>query len=533
MRGMVVAPQAPAVEEGVKALKRGGNAVDAAITTAFVQMVIDPQMCGVAGFGVANVRMASGDHQIIDFNGTAGSRVRPEMWQDIVIEQDWTGYGYHLKGHVSDIGYQSIMTPGTVAGLAETLRRFGTISWSDALQPAIRVAEEGFLIPPERWRGWNAPGIEGRVAPKDRLQVTPAAKALYIKPNGETYRPGERFRNPDYAKTLRRLAEAGAEDFYRGELARTMIADLEKNNAFITAEDLAAYQPIVSNPITTTYRGYTIATNPPAGGGVCLAETLNILGREDIASLGLNSLEYIDLVAHAMKAAYHDWYKYVADPRFVDVPLAWLLSAERADEWYRRIEARETFSVPRYPEPPGTTNVTAVDSDGNCLAITHSLGASSGVMTPGLGFMYNNIMNAANPVAGLPNSIAPGKSRITGICPTIVLDGDKPVLTLGAPGGTRIITGVLQVILNVLDHGLTAVEAVSAPRFDCQSDILDCEARIPSWIKEELGQRGFRLNPNPAALGNFSLVQAIIRDPLTGSLDGGSDPRGGGAVMSA
>lgn len=533
MRGMVVAPQPLAVEAGVEALRRGGNAFDAAVTGAFVQMIVDPQMCGVAGFGVANLRTASGEHRIIDFNGTAGSRVSSDMWREILIEQDWTGYGYHLKGAVNDVGYQSIMTPGTVAGMAAVLERFGSVPWKTALQPAISVAENGFQISPQLWRTWNLPAPAGRVAMKDRLAATPGSRALYFRNETETLRPGERFTNPDYGAVLRRLADAGPDDFYRGELAGRMAEDLQANGGFVTAEDLSAYRVRLYDPLTTEYRGYTVFTNPPSGGGICVAEILNIIEHEAIAPLGLNSTAYIDLVGHAMKASFHDWYSYVADPEFVEVPVDWLLSSERAGEWYGKIKRSEAFTVPVYSESPTTTNITVVDADGNCAVITHSLGSSSGVVTPGLGFTYNNIMNAANPVPGEPNSIAPRKNRITGMCPTVVFRGDEPVLALGAPGGTRIITGVLQVILNVLDHGLSPVEAVSAPRFDCQSEILDCEARIPSWVRSELADRGFSINANPASFGNFALVQAITRDPLTGVLAGGSDPRGGGAVMSA
>jgi gamma-glutamyltranspeptidase/glutathione hydrolase len=533
MRGMVVAPQVLAVEEGVDILRQGGNAIDAAVAAAFVQMVVDPQMCGVAGFGVANVRTSSGVHQIIDFNATAGSGVTPEMWADQVIEQDWTGYGYHLRGYLNDIGYTSIMTPGTVAGLAEVLRRYGTIPWSDALQPAIRVAEEGFLVSPELWKTWNLPGFYLALGFKDRLSVTDACTQLYLKPDGSTPLPGERFRNPDYGRVLRRLAEAGPEDFYTGELAQEMLADLTTNGAYVTAEDMATYRVQVSDPISVTYRGLTVYTNPLAGGGVTVAQILKIVEHEDIAALGLNSVEYIDLVGHAMKAAYHDWYAYGGDLRFIDDPTATLISQGHADEWYAKIKAGESFTVPRYPESPTTTHITVADEAGNFIAMTHSLASSSGVVTPGMGFIYNSNMNSANPQPGLPNSIAPGKSRITGMCPTIVERDGEVLLALGAPGGTRIITGVTQVLLNVLDHGLSPVEAVSAPRFDCQGELLDCEARIPRWVKADLAGRGFRIHPDPAAYGPFATVQAVTHDPTTGRLSGGSDPRGGGAVMEA
>jgi gamma-glutamyltranspeptidase / glutathione hydrolase len=453
------------------------------------------------------------------------------MWADEIIEQDWTGYGYHLKSKANDTGYGSIMTPGTVAGMAEVLKRHGTISWSDALQPAIRYAEEGFRITPELWRLWNLPGYGLHLAFKDRLSVTEACKQLYLRPDGSTPKPSEIFRNPDYGRVLRRLAEAGPEDFYTGELAAEMLADLEANGSFITAGDMANYQVRVSDPVCVTYRGLNVSTNPLAGGGVTVAQILKIVEHEDICALGLNSVEYIDLVGHAMKAAYHDWYAFGGDPYKVDVPTGKMISQNRADEWYEKIKAGESFTVPRYPEPPTTTNITVADEQGNYIAMTHSLGSSSGVVTPGMGHIYNNIMNAANPQPGLPNSIAPGKSRITGMCPTIVDRDGEVVLALGAPGGTRIITGVTQVILNVLDHGLSPVEAVSAPRFDCQSEVLDCESRIPRWVKSELANRGFQIFPNPAPYGQFALVQAITRDPATGTLKGGADPRGGGAAM--
>jgi gamma-glutamyltranspeptidase/glutathione hydrolase len=417
--------------------------------------------------------------------------------------------------------------------MARALQRFGTVSWSDALQPAIRFAGEGFAVPPSLWMLWNLPGAPGQISMRERLAFTEASRAIYIKPNGETWRPGERFLNPDYARTLDRLADAGPQDFYTGALSREIVADLERNDALVTAGDLASYEVRELAPLSIDYRGHQVTSNPPAGGGICSAEILKIVEHEDLAALGHNSTDYIDLVAHAMKAAYADWFGMVGDPAFVDVPVGRLLSQDNADVWYDRIKHGETFTVPRYPEAPHTTHITVIDDAGNCASITHSLGSSGGVVTPGLGFSYNNNMNAANPQPGRPNSIASGKGRITGMCPTIVLRDGQPILALGAPGGTRIITGVTQVILNILDHGMSAVEAVSAARFDCQGDILDCEARIPGWVKDELAGRGFQVNANPASYGNFARVQAIARDPLTGELRGGSDPRGaGGAVMA-
>ncbi len=527
--GMVVAPQVPAVEAGVEVLRAGGNAFDAAVSAAFVQMVHDPQQCGVAGFGVALVRTASGEEKVIDFNGVAGSLVEPEMWSDIFIEQDWTGYGYHLQGALNMLGYQAIMTPGTIAGMAEVLSRYGTLDWATALRPAITAAEAGTLITPEMWRWWNLPGLGFNPA----LKYSAESRRLFLKPDGSTLAPGDRLLNTDYAATLRRLADAGPDDFYRGELAARMAEDLAANGAFVTADDLAAYRVRVTDPLRINYRGHEILTTPPASGGICLAQVLKIVADDDLGALGFNSVEYIDLVGHAMKAAFHDWYALVGDPTFVDVPVDLLLSDDHARQWRARIANREPFQVPLERVPQHTTHITVVDGEGNCAAITHSLSMPSGAITPGLGFMWNAIMNAANPVPGRPNSIAPRKSRLTGICPTIAKRDGEPVVVLGSPGGTRIITGVLQTLLNVLDHGMTAVEAVSAPRFDCQSDKLDCESRIPRRVRAELAGRGFEIVPDTTPYSHWASVQLIKRDPRSGRLDGGADPRDGGADCSA
>jgi gamma-glutamyltranspeptidase / glutathione hydrolase len=532
MRGTVVAPQTLAAEAGARVLMEGGNAIDAAVTTAFAQMIVDPMNAGVAGFGVATVRTADGRIEVIDFNGTAGSRATPDMWQDIVIEQDWTGYGFHIEGNLNDRGYQAIMTPGTVAGLATLLDTYGTISWSRAIEPAIGLARDGFPVYAALWQLWNTPraGLFGNAI--ERLQTTEASRNIYFPDGVSTPAPGDILRNPDYGDTLERLAAAGPDDFYTGELASRMTEDLEANGAFVTADDLANYRVRRVEPVQTTYREYDVFTNPPAGGGLCLAEILNILEHRDIAALGLNSVDYIDFVARAMQAGFHDWYSQVGDPEFIDVPVDRLRSKQHAAAWYERIRSGERIHVPLHRESPGTTNVTVADESGNVIALTHSLGSASGVVTPGLGFLYNNIMNAADPIPGKPNSIAAGKSRITGMCPTIVMRGDSPVLVLGAPGGTRIITGVLQGLLNVVDHGLRPQEAVDVARFDCQSQILDCEARIPSWTRDALAERSFTINPNSATYGAFARVQAITIDPDTGAMLGGSDPRGGGAVFA-
>ena len=532
--GMVVAPQPPAVEEGARVLQAGGNAFDAAIATAFAQMVVDPQMCGVGGFGCLTLYDARHDDVVvIDFNAAAGQAATPDQWEHGIVDEHWDGYGWRLEHHINDVGYGAIATPGTIAGLAELYRRFASLPWAQLLQPAIRLARDGFLVPPELARRWAAPARATMLPAIARLGFNEESRRIYLKGENKTYTLGERFRNPDYAATLDTLAALGPEEFYVGDMAKRMAGDLAQNGSTVTLDDLRAYRPRVQSPITGAYLGNDIATNNAPGGGVSILEILNILEGYDLPALGHNSEDYLYTVARAQIASLIDRADYVGDPAFVDVPIDMLVSKQRADLWRERLATGERVVAPRYqPDSPTTTNVTVVDRAGNCIALTHSLGASSGVITPGLGFMYNNVMNCFDPRPGLVNSIAPGKQRITGIAPTIAFTNGRPSVVLGAPGGTRIMTGIFHVLVNVLAFDMSAVEAVSAPRFDCQSDILDAEARIPSWVRQASADRaGLTLWPNPAPYGNFSLVQAIVLDTATCAVTGGADPRSGGAMM--
>ena len=233
----------------------------------------------------------------------------------------------------------------------------------------------------------------------------------------------------------------------------------------------------------------------------------------------------------AMKAAFADRSLHLADPDFVDVPLDWMTSKERASHWRRTIEEGGAITVePMAPEPPDTTQVSVVDSEGNCVSLTHSLGMSSGVITPGLGFMYNNSMINFHPLAGHPNSIAPGKGRTTGMTPTLVYKGDRPVVVIGAPGATRIITSVLQVLLNILDFGMSASDAVLAARFDCQGDLIRCQARIPEFVCARV-RKNHPIERLPLSHGGMGLVHAIVIDPETGRLSGGADTGSGGMAL--
>ena len=540
MRGMVVAPHCLAVEEGVRVLRRGGNAVDAAVTVAFVQCVVGIGSCGIAGFGSLQVYLSeSGEHKVIDFHGKAGSKVRPDMWEDLLIGENRTGYGYLLRGRVNDIGYQSITTPCTLKALHEALTRYGTLSLKEALAPAIRYAEEGFPFQGRMSMRWGFRMAPGMPTFAERLRTTKAAEKIFLK-EGRPYYPGEILVQRDLAETLRRIAEEGVEDFYSGEICDKMIRDLEEHGSFLTRRDIEKYEVTITEPLRTEYRGYTVWTNPAPGGGITLLEILNILEGYDLSQydwrgMGPDAAEYLHLVASAFKAAQRDRAEYVGDPAFVEVPTERLISKEHAEGWRERIDAGERLTIPRWAprEDPSTTHLSVVDSRGNAVSLTHSLGASSGVVTPGLGFLYNNCMNCFNPIPGHPNSIAPGKSRISGISPTIVFKEEEPYLIIGAPGGNRIIGAVAQGILNVIDHGMTPVEAVYAPRIDCQwFDTVDVSRRIPSYLCKALEERGHRVVKSPFDYEPFAWVQALLVDREHGRVLGGSDPRGGGVALS-
>jgi gamma-glutamyltranspeptidase/glutathione hydrolase len=365
----------------------------------------------------------------------------------------------------------------------------------------------------------------------DRIKGNPEASRIYLHDDGTPYDAGDLFRNPDYARTLRQLAQRGADDFYRGDLARRMVEDLAAHGAFVTADDSASYEIRDPQPVVGTYGDFTVATSPPPHGGPTLLTILNILEDYDLAALGHNSPAYIYLVSMAMKAAFADRNPYLADPEFVDVPLEWMISKERARTWRQRIDSGEAITVSfTPPEPPDTTHVSVVDKQGNCVALTHSLGSSSGVITPGLGFMYNDSMVNFHPWPGHPNSIAPRKGRTTGMTPTIVYGQGRPRLVIGAPGATRIITSLAQVIINVLTFGMSISDAVLAPRFDCQGELIRCQARIPEYVCAEVRKR-HPIQRLPQSHGGLALVHAVTMDAHTGQLTGGADTGAGGMAL--
>ena len=535
MTGVVSAPQPEAVEAGTDVLREGGNAVDAAIACALVQTAVDPLMCGVAGFGTMHVYLPARDtHRILDFHGRAPLAVRPDMWADLVRGEAEDGFGFLLEGAVNELGYQSITTPMTLRAFDTALERFGSRSLPELIGPAIPWCEDGFEVRPHVSAFWNEEASSGRVAHTEYLTRFEASRKVYVRPDGRIPSVGETHRNPDMGRTYRRVADRGADDFYTGELAEWIVADMESGGGLLTGEDLAGAAPVETDPLWGSYRGHRVATNHPPGGGVMVLEMLNILENFDLAAMGHNSPEYIAVVSEAMKIATVDKDTRIGDPRFHDNPIAELTSKEYGARMAERIRAGERTHVPRLNaggrESKDTTHVCVVDGDGNCASLTHSLGRPSGVVTDGLGFMYNGCMGVFDPRPGRAGSLAPAKSRFTAMCPTMLFDDHGPWYVVGAPGGTYITMGVLQAILNVVDFAMSAQESVAAPRFCTTSDTIDVTNRILRRTQRALEDMGYPVRRSAKSF-QFAGVHALRRT-AGGGWQGGADPGRDGMALA-
>jgi len=529
---MISAAPPESAEAGAKVLMRGGNAVDAAMAAALVQGVVDPQMCGIAGFGNCQIYMPGrGVHTCIDFHGKTPQAATPDMWLHLLEGETRDGFGFIVKDEINDLGYQSITTPGSLLAYYEAASEFGTFDWADIVAPAIDHADRGFVVRPHVRFWWDYGGALGRADVAKRLAHSKTGRAVYFRPDGGLKKIGERVTNPDMATTLRRIAKEGAPIFYQGEVAEQIDADMKANGGLLSIEDLRNYETTRSSPLSGTYRGNEVFTNQPPGGGIMLLEMLNILEQFDLVGLGHNTTQYIRTVCEAMKAATSDKDHFVGDPDFVDVPVERLTSKAHAKAVADRIKVGERLHVERLEgpkEPADTTHVAVVDAQGNCVTMTHSLGMPSGVITDGLGFMYNGCMGVFDPRPGRAGSIAPGKSRFSSLCPTIVMRDGVPRLVIGAPGGTQIAMGILQATLNVLDFDMPMDRAVSVPRFSSTSDIIDICNRIPDYVVEPLREDGYEV-VRSALTFHFAAVHGIRIDD--GVLSGGADPGHDGVAL--
>ncbi|MEO8977772.1 MAG: gamma-glutamyltransferase [Casimicrobiaceae bacterium] len=530
---MIVAPQPEAVEAGAIVLKRGGNAVDAAIACALVQGVVDPQMTGIAGFGTMQVYMPRrGVHETFDFHARCPSAVRPEMWADKLIGQVRDGFGFRVEGQVNDVGYQSIGVPGNLMGYAEAVVDFGTMDWKDVVQPAIAECRVGFVVRPHVHAMWVKDYASvGRVDYVDKLRFTESGRRIYFHPDGKLKKVGERIQNAEMLSTLERIARQGPEVFYRGEIADEIDADMRSNGGLLRREDLWAYRTRRNPPLWGQYRGLRIATAQPPGGGLMMLEILHILDQFDLRSIEHNAPDHLRILAEAMKLATIDKDRFIGDPDFGDVPVERLISQLHAADLASAIRAGQKADVVRMPsaESPNTTTLCVVDGDGNIVTLTHSLGAPSGVITPGLGFMYNGSLGAFDPRPGQAASIAPGKSRFASMAPCIVFDADRPVLILGAPGGAQIPTALAQVVSNVVDFEMPILEAVIAPRISATSNTVEVSNRVPRFVTRELEAMGY-----PIARSASSYVFAAVHGIHNrgGRLQGAADPQRDGMALA-
>ena len=525
-QGMVATSHTLATEVALKVLKDGGNAIDAAVTAGFALAVTQPRSGNIGGGGFLVYSPGNGDApEAIDYRETAPAAATETMFQD----QDG-----NVVSERSRFSHKAAGVPGTVAGLALALERHGTLSLSQALAPAIRLAREGFVVP-HRF-------TEGLEQARDRLERWPATRATFYKKDGSAPQPGEVFRQPELADTLQRIAKQGVKGFYEGETAQLIVAEMRRGEGLITLEDLRNYEPAVRQPVHGTYRGFDIySMSPPSSGGTHIVQILNILEDYPIGEWGHNSANTIHHMAEAMKLAYADRSEYLGDTDFVAVPLQGLTSKGYADQLRASIKADKARPAseiaPGKPGPresPETTHFSVVDRWGNAVSNTYTINFSygSGITVAGAGFLLNNEMddfsakpgvpNAYGLIGGEANKVEPGKRMLSSMSPTIVRKDNRNFLVTGSPGGSRIITTTLQVIMNVIDHNMNIQTAVSAPRIHHQwlPDEIRVEQGISPDTLDLLRARGHTINTGSA----MGAIQSILIGE-DGTLYGGADPR--------
>lgn len=531
--GVIVAPQPEAVEVGALALKQGGNCIDAAVACAFAQGVVDPQMAGIAGFGTMQVYLPDrGVHECINFHARAPAATREDQWADIVEGETRDGFGFILKGRVNDLGYQSVATPGSLRGYWEAHSAYGALPWEQVVAPSIKLAREGFAIRPHMHTYWRSNESKiGRVDMVDKLAFSEEGRKLYFNGAGQLKDLGTVLKNPGLADSLADIAENGIDTFYSGRIAHEIASDFAANGGLLAYDDLRAYRAHHSAPVWGSYRGFKLSTCPLPGGGIVLIELLNILENFDLHSLGHNSPRYLHVLAEAMKLATIDKERFAGDPEFCDVPVAQFLSKAHAEALAERIRSGPLVHVERLAAPveaSDTTHISVVDGQGGVAAMTHSLGYPSGVITPGLGFMYNGCMNIFDPRPGRPASLAPGKSRFSAMAPTLLFNEQEPFLVLGAPGGTAITMAIAQAIVNVVDFGMSITDAVAAPRISATGDTVDVVNRIPHYVTDELERIGHGIARSHLSY-TLAAVHAIER--RGGKWIGGADPARDGMAL--
>jgi gamma-glutamyltranspeptidase / glutathione hydrolase len=529
---MVVSAETIASSVGLKILKEGGNAVDAAVATGFALAVTFPEAGNIGGGGYMVIRMADGKTTSFDYREKAPAKATRDMFLD---------KNGHFVSSKSERGYLSVGMPGSVAGMLDALEKYGTMKRDQVLNPAIRLAEKGFPVGRELAQVMNEKWREFR---EYRSTMKVFARG------GKPFRKGDTLIQKDLAETLRRILTDGKDGFYQGKTADLFVEEMKKGGGLISRDDLKSYRALEKPVVEGTYRGYDIISmGPSSSGGVVLIHLLNLLEHYNLAASGFGTPRTISLLAEAMKLAYADRAEFLGDADFYPVPVKRLLSKEYADERATLIDTvRATPStkishgtIPIHEETE-TTHYSIVDRWGNAVSTTTTINSwfGSGIVVDGAGFFLNNEMDDFSGKPGTPNqygllggeanSIQPSKRMLSAMTPTIVLKDKKPYLVVGSPGGSTIITTVLQVILNVIDHKMNVKDAVDAMRIHHQwyPDSLYYEYKsLPKGVVKALKKRGYRVAERTGFQGR---VEAILVDVKKGMLYGATDPRGHGAV---
>lgn len=543
-KAMVASVHPLATQAGIEIMQAGGNAVDAAIATSFALAVVHPQAGNIGGGGFMLTRAADGSTRFLDFREKAPAAASRDMY----LDQEGK-----VIPEASTTGYRAVGVPGSVAGMRYASEKWGKLPWKKLVAPAIRLAKDGFSLTHED-------AVDFRNA--DLTKFT-ASKRIFQR-DGHFYEQGETFKQPELAKTLKKIA-SDPDSFYHGKLAREFAEFMRENGGLITEQDLATYTVKEREPVRGTYRGYQIiSAPPPSSGGIALIEALNMLEGWDLSRLGSRSADSMHLTSEAFRRAMFDRAEFLGDPDFNQIPVAQLIDKKYAAAWRESIHPEKASVSKELERPVGqfgeldqvaglralahesanTTHYSVIDADGNAVSVTTTLNDTFGskVTVEGLGFLLNNEMDDFTSKPGVPNTygliqgpanaIAPGKRPLSAMTPTIVLKDGKVFMVLGSPGGPRIITTVANILMGVIDYGLDIQQAVNAPRFHHQ------------WLPDRILLEQYGFSPDTlrilASRGHqlafykeedeiyFSDGECILIDPQTGELLGASDARNNG-----
>jgi gamma-glutamyltranspeptidase/glutathione hydrolase len=510
-RGMVVSNHPLASSAGAEMLAAGGNAIDAAIATLFTLTVVEPMMVGIIGGGMAHIRLADGSHRFIDGQSTVPATVRDDTYASR------PGAAHDVFDTIGDenlTGPKAVAVPGSLKAWCETLRRFGTMSLAEIMQPAIKHAARGFATTPYLHECISESAVE---MGKDK----PIA-AIFL-PEGVPLKVGQRVVQAEYAETLRHISEHGERALYDGPLGDILADYMETHGGFIRRADLKSYKTVERQPIRADYRGWTIlGPPPPAASGVHIAQMLNILEGYDIATLGFGTSETIHYLAEVMKIAFADRAAASGDPDYVDVPVERLTSKAYAEERRRAIDparAQAWNAGISQRESAHTTHMTAADSFGNVVATTQTINNLFGakILIPGLGTIANNYMHLFDPRPGHALSLAPGKRVTTSMSPMMALRDGKLKFALGLPGGKRIFPSAMQALINLIDHGMSLQEAVEAPRVWTEGNALEVEQAVPQAVRDKLAGLGHKVEAVSTVAGGMNAIQFHEDGRMTGA----------------